>query len=223
MGLLVHLPLGRGELLAPDAAPHEHVHEDIGPPHQESAEAGAAQNFREHFGGPVPQRPCPGVPDHKCPEPLRMAGGHPETDRPTPVLHHQGDLPQRELLDEAVHHPGVLGDRVPVAGRSGGQPEARVVQCNAPEPVRQPLHDVPIEERPGGVAMQGKKDRPVALVDVVHVRPTHVQEAAIEREQLVAHPRRSRHHQQLPPTLPERAQGSMSAQSETGDRPGWRI
>jgi hypothetical protein len=71
-------------------------YEDIGPPDEESAEAGATQDLGEQFGGPVAaQRPCPGVPDHECLEQIGVAGGYPEPDRATPVLHHQGDVPQR--------------------------------------------------------------------------------------------------------------------------------
>jgi hypothetical protein len=129
-----------------------------------------------------------------------MTGGHPEPDRAAPVLHHQRDLPQAELGDEALDHSGVLGDRVAVAGRCDRQPKARVIERHAPEPVPQALDDVPVQKRPRRVSVQPQEHRADALVDVVQLCPVHVEEATLEREQLIAHPRWPGRHHQLPPT-----------------------
>jgi hypothetical protein len=40
-----------------------------------------------------------------------------------------------QLLDEALHHSGVLADREPVTRWSGGQPETRIVDRDASESV----------------------------------------------------------------------------------------
>jgi hypothetical protein len=121
MGPPVHLPLGQGERPAPDTPFHESVDEHIGAAHQQATQPGAAHDLREPFDAAVAaHRPGPGVADDEGPKPVRVAGGHPQADRTAPVLHHQRDIAQAELVEELFHHPGVLGDGVPVAGRCGG-------------------------------------------------------------------------------------------------------
>jgi hypothetical protein len=101
---------------------------------------------------------------------------------------------EAEPLDEALHHTGVLGDRVPVAGRGGGQPETGIVERQAPKLPFQTLHDMAIEERPCRVSMQPEKHRALDRIDVVHERPVYLDEAALEREQFIVHPRWSDGH-----------------------------
>jgi hypothetical protein len=111
------------------------------------------------------------LPMTKAWEPLGMADRHRQPDRAAPILTHQRDAGQVELGDESLHHRRVLGHGVTVARRRGRQPESRVVQGDAAKPVLEPVDDVAVQKRPGRIAVQPKKDRSLAFVDVVDPCP----------------------------------------------------
>src|SRR6185312_11121399 len=75
-----------------------------------------------------------------------------------------------------------------VAGGRRGQPEARVVGRDAAVAVAQPLDDVPVEERPGGIAVQEQERRPAPLVHVVDAGSADLGEMALEWIELVRYP-----------------------------------
>jgi hypothetical protein len=127
-----------------------------------------------------------------------MADRHRQPDGAAPVLAHQGDALQAELGHESFHHAGVFGDGVAVAGGRGGEPESRVVEGEAAELVLEPVDDVPVEKRPGRIAVQPENDRPLAFVEVMNLCPVDLHVVAVEGEQLLIHPGGPGRHGCLP-------------------------
>jgi hypothetical protein len=123
-----------------------------------------------------------------------MAHRHGESDGAAPVLNHQGDALQAQLAYEPLHYPGVLSDGVAVSGRPGRQAKPRVVKGDAAELVLETANDVPVQKRPGGIAVQPEEHRSLAFVDVVDPRAVDLYEVAVEREQFLVHPCWPRRH-----------------------------
>ena len=58
-----------------------------------------------------------------------------------------------------------------VPGRRLREPKARVVGSDTPEVLAELQDHLPVEERPGGVAVEHEQRLPFALVYVVHIDP----------------------------------------------------
>lgn len=133
-------------------------------------------------------RPRPGVGEYQPIEDVWPPLGGRQTDRAAPVLRDQRHVFQPEGVDETRDHFCVLLGEVAVSRFCLRESEPRVVHCDATEVVSQRGDDVTPEERPGRVAMQEKQCRPGTLVDVVHGVPVDLDEAALERKQVVIDP-----------------------------------
>jgi hypothetical protein len=114
----------------------------------------AAEQPGEQLGAGVALRPGPGVADDEAGEAVRLSCGDREPDRPAPVLDHHRHAREVQLHDELLDYLRVLGRRESVSRRGGRQPEARVVDCDAPIVAAQPGDDVTIEKRPRRIAVE---------------------------------------------------------------------
>jgi hypothetical protein len=110
-----------------------------------------------------------------------MPRRHREADRTTPVLHHQRRPAQVEFQDQILDHLRVFRGGVSVAGGRLRQTESRIIDCDTTVSVPQAGDHVPVQERPGRVAVQQDQRRPGTLVEVMHPRPVDVFEVTGER------------------------------------------
>jgi len=105
-------------------------------------------------------------------EPRRLAGQHAEPDRATPVLGHQRHTGQVQAGHQSVHPVHVPGEGV-IGGVGGlvGAAEPDVVRRDHPQSrPGQTRDDMPVQKRPGGLAVEQQHHRSVARsgVDIVH-------------------------------------------------------
>src|SRR5262245_11891238 len=152
----------------PEGTPEDDVHEHVAAHDQEAADRPgqeAAEALEVRIAG---DRPRPAIADDEPAHALRAPAGEAEADRPAPVLDHERDPVEPEGVDEALDHLAVLARREAVAGWRLGQAEAGVVGSDATVAVGEPIYEMPIEERPGGVAVQHEERLALAGLEVVH-------------------------------------------------------
>jgi len=102
----------------------------------------------------------------------------------TPILAHDDELLELQVIPELAHDLGVLGRRVAVPLGPIGEPEAWVVDRDAPEVVAQARDHLAVQEAPGGIAV-AHEDRPAcALVDEVHADTVRLEPPRLEGKQL---------------------------------------
>lgn len=94
-----------------------------------------------------------------------------EADGPAPVLDHQRQVAEAELVDEAFEHGAVFARCEPVAGRCGRHAVAGEVERDATELVLQAGDDLPVEERPGRVSVQDQDRLARARARAAHGSP----------------------------------------------------
>src|SRR5262249_56363726 len=106
----------------------------------------------------------------------------PKSDRAAPVLEHHYNVLQVKPADELAEHAG-LGDRQEIVIlRRARQPEPGKVRRDAAKLRRQLADDVPVEKRPGRVAVQQQERSALPLVDVVDAAIGGIDEPACYRE-----------------------------------------
>jgi hypothetical protein len=101
----------------------------------------------------------------------------------TPVLDDQRQSAQVELLDEPEDRPVMAVEREPAhVGRLVGAAEAEVVGRHHPRGAGKPRDHLPVQERPGRLAVQAEDGIARTLVEVVHAKTVLVEVARRERE-----------------------------------------
>jgi len=103
-------------------------------------------------------RPEPRVAVHDPADAIGSFGRDVETDRTTPVLDHEQEPVQVEVIDELSDDAGVLVRGVAVSLGTVREPEARIVDRDASESVLQAGDDLAIQKAPCRVAVQ-QQDR----------------------------------------------------------------
>ena len=103
----------------------------------------------------------------------------PQADRPAPVLDDDRQPAQVELLDEPHDRRAVPVERVPAdVGRLVRAAEAEVVGRDHPRVRARARDHLPVEERPGRLAVEAEHRIALALVEVVHPQAVLVERSA---------------------------------------------
>src|SRR5262249_47784859 len=134
-----------------------------------------------------------------------------QANRPAPVLHHDREVGETELINEALEHRAVLGWREPVAGRGARHAVAGVVRRDAAELVAEACDDLSVQKRPGRIAVQGRDRLAGSLVNVVEAGAAEIGEPMLGREQLSGHGERDHYA--------SGARGSPAGAPRTGSAP----
>ena len=132
----------------------------------------------------LPEREREGVAHHEGAIPVGSHGRGTEADRPARVVKHERDGSEIHGVHEPGHGTGVLLERQERVTAGHGQPEARVVERHAPEPLAQRCDELAVHEGRGGCGVQEEQDGPSSLVDVVDAVPVDIHVAALKRKVL---------------------------------------
>ncbi len=126
----------------------------------------------------------PGVQDHEPLDPIRPLDGEPEADRAAPVVHDHGRLGEVELVDEPLDRVVVQVVRVVLDARRLVRAAEPVVVGRDHATHRGERRDqLPVQERPGRLAVEQEDRRALALVDEVHPQPVLLE---VVRREVVA-------------------------------------
>ena len=128
-------------------------------PLAEQASRRTAHQRREHREMAVPvDRPRPCVADDKACDPLGTLLGRPHPDRAAPVLDRECQPGELEPIEERHDDLCVLLGQPAVARPRRREPEAGIVERDAPVPVHQRRDRIAVDERPRRVPVQ-EQDR----------------------------------------------------------------
>ncbi len=107
--------------------------------------------------------------------------GHP--DHAAPIVHHERDVADVELLDQPGHVRHSGGQRVVVGTVAGlvGEAAADVIRCHGPVIAPQLSNQVTVQEGPARIAVQHENHLALTLVNVVHPVAADVQVVRGER------------------------------------------
>lgn len=203
--------LGCGER-APQLCEQDALNEEIlfeyPPLHRTAAHDHAERPISHRF-----DRPEHGIAQHDPPHPVRARGDRAQTDGAAPIVSHQNEAVELQVIDQLAEDRGVFGDGVAETRRTFGQSETQVVDGDTPVPVAQVLHDVAVEETPRRSAMTEQDRWSGPLVDVMNSANGRVEPARLERIQIPVGNEVDQHYP-LPPMpdyvcgAPERAAAS---------------
>ena len=105
-----------------------------------------------------------------------------QADRSAPVVEDERQVPEVERLDQRGDVGDVPLDRVVLGPvRLLGEPEAQQVGRDHAGRSGEAPHEVPVQERPGGLPVQAQDRLAAALFDVVHAAARDGDKAALER------------------------------------------
>src|SRR6266536_282892 len=124
---------------------------------------------------------------------FRAAACQAEPDRPAPVLHHQREPGEAEPVYEAFNDRAMLAGREMVARCCAGHAVAGIVGSNAAELVAEPGDNLPVQKRPGRVAMQEQHRLAGPLIDIVDAGFVEVNKPVLDREKIMRYRERQHH------------------------------
>ena len=166
---------------------------------------------------PIRQRKRGRVHDDQAREPPDVLHGPSHPDHPAPVVDHQADISQVQLLHQRAHVRDTRGQRVLVVVVIGlvGVATSHVIERHGPMTAHELLDEIPVEERPGRIAVKHEHGFTRALVDVVEPVSGDVDVVRGERVEC-AHQSTPNIMQLRPlpmPRRPTRCPGSMNPRS----------
>ena len=141
--------------------------------------------------GAAPREEGGGVHQHEAGEPIRPGRGGAHADRPAPVVGHQRDVLQPQL----IHHPHHVVDPLLQAVAVGprvrlvGQAAADVVGHDQAVPATQGEDHLAPVERPGRIPVEQQERRPLPFVQIMAAMPAErnpMRLEGIERAPIVA-------------------------------------